>query len=519
MTVAQAVLQRGWRDTPKLWLVTQRAQPVGDHAIALPQATVWGLGKTLALEHPELQCVRVDLGDGSEPELRALLGELWAGDGEDQIALRADGRHVARLEKASYDDVGSEPATLRQDATYLITGGLGGLGLTVARWMVGRGARHLVVLGRSAPGEEAQAVLAELTAAGATIKAARADVADRGQLAGVLTDIATTMPPLAGVIHAAVGLEDRMLLELDAGRFHRVLAPKMHGAWNLHVLTEDKPLDFFVMYSSAAALLGSPGQAHYAAANAFLDALMYERRRRGLPGLSINWGAFAGVGQAAAQANRGERLASRGIGSMTPAQGLQVLERVLLGRAAQVGALQLDLRQWLEFYPSASGPFWSELPQDRDPKASGPVASKLRDQLAREAPAKARVLLEAELAQQMAKVLRLDPAKLDRMETFTNLGLDSLMSLELRNRIEAALGLKLSATLLFTYPNLAALAEHLMTKIAATAAPVVAAASEPAPVAVAVPADLEALGKDDLLSLFDASLHASRKRTTKRNPS
>ncbi|HYO70633.1 MAG TPA: SDR family NAD(P)-dependent oxidoreductase, partial [Archangium sp.] len=345
--LAQSLVRQGWRDTPRLWLATRGAHAVkqGD-SVALAQTPLWGFGRALTLEHPELQTILVDVvGENAKAQAHTLLKELGATDGETQVAWRGEARYAARLSRGTYEALGGEPKALEAEATYLLTGGLGGLGLSVAKWMVEKGARHLVLMGRSEPTEAARQTLQELEKAGARVVVERADVSKREQLEAAFARMEKELPPLKGVVHAAVVLEDRTVLEMDGERFARPMPPKVQGAWNLHTLTADKPLDFFIMYSSAASLLGSPGQSNYAAANAFMDALAHHRRSQGLTGLSINWGAFSDVGQAAAQANRGERLSFRGISGLKPAQGTTVLGRLLSSRAAQVSVMQLDARQ------------------------------------------------------------------------------------------------------------------------------------------------------------------------------
>jgi acyl carrier protein len=230
-------------------------------------------------------------------------------------------------------------------------------------------------------------------------------------------------------------------------------------------LTADKPLDFFVMYSSAASLVGSPGQSNYAAGNAFLDALAHQRRQLGLPALSINWGPFSEVGLAAAEAQRGERLSHRGLGSLTPAEGERVLEQLLRRPSVvQVGVLQLNVRRWVEFNPSASGaPLWSELVGEHEGASARELeASALLLAVRSATPEKRLGLLGNYLSEQVVQVLRLSPEQLDRQATFNSVGMDSLMSIELKNRFEVGLGLRLSSTLLFTSANLASLAGHLL---------------------------------------------------------
>ncbi|EAU62512.1 SDR family NAD(P)-dependent oxidoreductase, partial [Stigmatella aurantiaca] len=512
--LAQAVVREGGRDTPRLWLVTQGAQAVSQgERVSVAQAPLWGFGRALSLEHPELQTTLVDVvADAPRAQAQALWAEMGAADGETQIAWRQGTRSVARLVRGTYGDTGAVLPSLHANATYLITGGLGGLGLTLAKWMVTRGARHLVLVGRGEPSPTARTVLRELEEAGATVVVERADVANRAQMAGVLGRIHHEQHPLKGLVHAAAVLDDGTMLELDAERFHRPMNAKGHGAWNLHTLTAGWELDFFVMYSSAASLLGFPGQSNYAAANAFMDALAWHRRGQGLPGLSINWGAFAEVGMAAAQSNRGERLRHRGVGSLKPEQGTAVLERLLAGSSAQVAVMQLEARQWLEFYPNASAPLWTVLlAEQAKTKSRESTSVRFREALSKAEPSQRGALVEEHLAEQIALVLRLEPSKIDRLRALGELGLDSLMSLELRNRLEAALGMKLSATLLFTYPNLASLAQHVVGRMEfpseATVAPITASPGAVEGQAERL-AEVEQMSDDEAEQLLLASLES-----------
>ena len=231
----------------------------------------------------------------------------------------------------------------RADATYLITGGHGGLGLAVARWLVEKGARHLVLLGRSGASAARNKNWPPNSRQKARqITTIQADIANESDVARALAEIRAGMPPLLGVIHAAGVLDDHLLMNLDAESFRRVLAPKVLGAWNLHTLTADLPLDFFVVFSSVASVLGSPGQANYAAANAFLDGLAHERRAQGLPCLSVNWGPWAEVGMAA-RASSGRSPASRVMHPLAPAQALAALNRLFEKNApAQAIAMSVD---------------------------------------------------------------------------------------------------------------------------------------------------------------------------------
>ncbi|XXX76160.1 type I polyketide synthase [Sorangium sp. So ce134] len=463
--LTQALVRHGFRDAPRLFLVTRGAQAVGPHQpLSVAQAPLWGLGRTIALEHPEVRCTRLDLDPTpSDADAALLARELGAAGAEDQIALRGDARHVARIVRGRLEPSDAGPFALRADASYLITGGLGGLGIALARWMVDNGARHLALVGRRGPGDAARAAIADMQAAGARVLVVAADVSRRDEVERLLARVDEGLPPLRGVVHAAAVLDDRTLLEQSEEGFRKVFGPKALGAWNLHALTEGRPLDFFVLYSSGASLFGSPGQANYSAANAFLDALSRERARRGLASMSVQWGAFAEVGLAAAQDNRGKRLSSRGVASFTPAEGLEALRRLLLHPRAEIGIVRFDARQWIEFYPTAASlPLFAELVQGGAPARGDTAPPRARQMLEEAAPHERLPLLERHLSEQVAAVLRLDPRRLDRSAPFQSLGMDSLMSLELRNRFEVSLGIRLSAIILFTYPNVSALGRHLL---------------------------------------------------------
>jgi acyl transferase domain-containing protein/NADPH:quinone reductase-like Zn-dependent oxidoreductase/NAD(P)-dependent dehydrogenase (short-subunit alcohol dehydrogenase family)/acyl carrier protein len=382
------------------------------------------------------------------------------------LQTMAQGQHIGKLVLSVGPDISvwapkEATALVRPDASYIVTGGLGGLGLSVAGWLVEQGATHLVLVGRSGAGTpEKRASVAALEAQGAKITVLAEDVGDATACARVVA----AAPNLRGVIQAAGTLDDGVILQQTPARFRTVMGPKAGGAWNLHTLTLDHDLDLFVMYGSAAGLLGSPGQSNHAAANTFLDSLAHHRRRLGLPAVTIDWGAFSEVGAAAAKEDRGERLAARGTKSLTPAQGLDALERVLAGNQAQVGVVPLDVRQWVEFYPAAaSSRLLSNLVSAQaqsGPRTAGDT--ELMAQISRGTPVERAGLLEGFLADQVSFVLRVPLDKLDKNEPLTTMGMDSLMGLELRNRIEAALGITVSATLLWTYPTVEALAAHLV---------------------------------------------------------
>jgi myxalamid-type polyketide synthase MxaE and MxaD len=532
----QSLARTTWRNPPRLVLVTRGAvadDPTAPDAAAAPwQAPLHGFATALAYEHPELRCKRIDLPLAPTPAaLDALLDELLADDREDAVTLRdavtsdlspgtsdraprtpsdlssgtaspsAVLRRVARLEPRPHAP--AEPPRLR--GTWLITGGLGGLGLSLARWLGERGAERVVLAGRTLALDPArEAALAAARATGAAVDLAALDVADRPAVDALLAALDADGPPLRGLVHAAVVLRDGLAVQQDLARFREVMAPKILGAWNLHAAAEGRALDHFILYGSAAAALGSPGQSNYMAAGAFLPVLAEHRRRRGLPALCVDWGAFTEVGAAVASADRGERLQHRGLQGMTPAEGEALLGDLLAAPPARAVVLRLDPRQWLEFYPPvAHQPYFAGLRElaGRQETAAGEAA--LRAGLDALPPDQRPRRLEQHVREQVAAVLRMPPGRIERDAPLKSYGIDSLMGLEMRNRLEQTLGLRLSATLVWSYPTLAALAVHLGEQLWPPAPPTPEADPDRDRAA-----ELAALTEDDKAALLAAKLAA-----------
>ncbi len=475
--LVQALGTTAWPSVPGLWLVTRGAQSVGPTAapVAVAQAPVWGLGRVIALECPELRCVRVDLDPaGGADGVSALFPEIWSGDAEDQLALRGDGRHVARLVRLKPNETWKASGQIREDATYLITGGLGGLGLVVARWLAAQGARTLVLVGRRGVTGTAGEVVHDLEQQGVRVVVARADVSRDEDVGRLLEEIEGSLPPLRGIVHAAGVLDDGTLAQQEWRRFHRVMAPKMGGAWNLHRRTRQLPLDFFVLFSSAASLLGSPGQGNYAAANAFLDALAHHRRAQGLPAVSIDWGAWGEVGMAAATSTRDRRRwVGQGVSLIEPPQGLAALDRVLGAPVAQVGVLAVQWDRFLQRLPGGVPRLLSQIARTAGTGARAekpPEARALVRRLSEALPSEREDLLLAHVRGEVVAVLGFEPTQpIDLQQGFFEMGMDSLMAVELRNRLQAAVGRSFPSSVIFDYPNVEALAGHLAREILAVA--------------------------------------------------
>jgi amino acid adenylation domain-containing protein len=458
----QTVIAAGAARPPRLWVVTRGAQPAGPTG-AVPTVTgaaVWGMARSLALEHPEFRVGIADLDPADDPRQAALLAEEVLADGPgDQVAFRAGRRYVARL---TGGPALADAPGLRPDGTYLITGGLGGVARHLAGWLVHGGARHLVLAGRREPDEAAADVIRQLEYAGARVRVERVDVADREQVAGLLDRVARAGPPLRGVFHAALVLSDGLLLNQVWDDFRRALPAKVSGAWNLHLLTRGLELDHFVLFSSVASVLGMPGQANYSAASAFLDALANHRRSSGLPGLSVNWGPWDFPNSAGAAAVADQRQQYRGFRPLPPAEALDLLGRVLRADSPQVGIAPFDRPAWCRLYPTAGG---SLLAGECRVASAAPRSGEDGTRLWAAPPAERRAIVEAYLRKQLAGRLGIAPDRLGPNQVLTALGLDSLVVLEVRNRILTDLRVAVPPVAFLERATLARLTDAVMARI------------------------------------------------------
>ena len=408
-----------------VWFVTQGAvaAAVGDRVSAPEQAALWGIARTARLECPALDVRVVDVEDA--PQLDALLAHPGA---EAELALRGPRRLAGRVVPASLPGgLGWRPDPAR---AWMVTGGFGGLGRFLAAGLVERGAQRVILVGRRPPMDPVS--IEALQSSGAQVETVVADVSDPVALARVLA-----RPDLGGVFHLAGVLEDAALPLLSTARLHRTLAPKAMAACALDRLLPPDAL--LVLFGSAAALLGNPGQAAHAAANAVLTAVAAARRARGQPGLCVDWGAWDAIGTVAAH------NPFRGLRRMPPSVCLDALWQLLSGSAAHAAVMDVA---------------WDEL-AGRSPAGAASGIAPL--DLTGRTPAERRSAMEAHVAAHLAAVLAMPPGqRIDARQGFFALGLDSLTSIELRNRLQASLGRLLPPTLTFDHPNVEALSAHLL---------------------------------------------------------
>ncbi|MFD4695812.1 type I polyketide synthase, partial [Streptomyces sp. NPDC058463] len=487
LTVLLQALGDAGVDAP-LWVATRGAVAVGasDRVIDPVQAAVWGLGRVAALEFPQRWGGMIDLPEVLDARAGArLVGILTADGGEDQTAVRGSGvygRRMARSVPTVVADEGWQPS-----GTVLVTGGTGALGVEVARWLAGRGVRHLVLTSRG--GVAPDGLVEELSQLGARVTVAACDVTDRDALAEVISGVPEQWP-LTGVVHAA-GVGDAQLLEVaDRDTTAAVIGAKIDGVVHLDELTAGLPLDLFIVFSSGAAIWGGAGQGAYAAANAFLDAWAQDRRERGLPATSVAWGPWDGAGMAV-QGDTQQLLRRRGMSPMDPALALRALAAAV--DTDQSGLTVADIN-WSVFAASFTAIRTSRLLADLPEAVSTPPASDendgstgLRRQLDGMQTAQRRQLVLDVVRTHAAAVLGHAGAEsVEASRAFRDLGFDSLMAVEVRNRLQSATGLRLPASLVFDHPTPLVLTEFLLAELTGTEP---GAPSQTRPVSTAIGAD------------------------------
>ncbi|MDZ8033648.1 SDR family NAD(P)-dependent oxidoreductase [Nostoc sp. DedSLP04] len=477
LDVMKTVVSQPWSSTAKLWVITENAIALGKDLPAISQAPVWGQSRAFGLEYPQHWggLIDTDRQANVEEKAQAIAMELLGTSGEEHIAYHSGTRYVARLVK-SYPESTSK-FSIKSDRSYLISGGLGGLGLSVAQWLVEQGARYLILLSRSGINtREKQEAVKQLRAAGVEIITPIADVSDGESLRNAMSELLRKLPPISGIANTA-GSDGGMyrIAELEHSILHQTLQPKVAGTWNLHQISQDWELDFFINFSSIAAVWGSANQSHYAAANEFQNLFAAYRQSQGLPGLTVNWSAVIGAGminQPGAEALT-QRLQKIGVGSLNLTQVKAAMGLLLNSQNRQIVVAPVDWERFGTIYAVGRTRRLLEqlAPQTQLEQAIKTAQpTQLREQLASVPTAEGLEILRRTLQKEVARVLGLPIEELPALEQgFFELGMDSLTAVELRDRLNQLLGVNLPSTLSFDFPNIERLTHYLATDVLALA--------------------------------------------------
>ncbi|MFC3455611.1 SDR family NAD(P)-dependent oxidoreductase [Amycolatopsis speibonae] len=441
---------------PRLWLVSAGASAIESGERGDPgQAWLRGLVRVLAFEHPELRASQVDFEAEPDPArlwVGRLVAEIRADAPDDEIAWREGVRYTRVLARPELGEPRRE--TVVREGAYVITGGLGGLGLVAADWLVRHGATRLVLSGRRGATSGVEPMLADLRELGADVRVVAGDIAAPGTAEALVAAATEDGLPMRGVLHAAGVLSDGAAITVDTCAVEAVWRAKALGAWRVHEATAGHELDWWLTYSSAAALFGSPGQAAYATANAWVDALVAWRRAAGLPAATIGWGAWGEAG--AAVGSRNPVLEPLGT-----EEALAAMDAVLAGDRAATGIARVDAGTVLALFPSlAARPFFGTLVPKEEPDTGQSTWDGL-DALRAVLPEAAREMLADYLAGLVAGMLGLAADEIDRHLPLTQLGLDSLTAMRAKGVVERDFGLLLPIPLLLRGAGLAELADHL----------------------------------------------------------
>jgi acyl transferase domain-containing protein len=493
LRLVQALEQARPNDTAKLWLVTRGAQPAGEHPspLSLLQAPLWGLGRTIAVEHSDLWGGQVDLDPSAAPATSAtlLLQQMADDQREDQVAFRDGVRRVLRLARWRSPKPERKKISVRPDASYLITGGLGGIGLAIANWLATHGARKLVLAGRRLlPAREEWETLKPGTPDAHRIEAVRAlermgvdvrtvsvEMGDEASVSQLIRGcLLNEHAPLRGVFHAAGVMQYQPLSAQSPDQMREVLAAKVVGGWLLHRLLADIDLEFFVLFSSSSSLLSSPLMGGYSAANAFLDALAHHRRALGRTALSINWGTWGDTGMATRFLSdegfkrQGRSGATKGLGALSTRKALEALSRLVESGAVQAGVIPINWEEWRRTYVTLTrAPYLSLLMSETEARAENQTAGHQQRERVLSAPPEARAeVLRSYLAESIASILKVPLASIDAEKPISSLGFDSLMSIELKTQIEKDLAVGVAMARLIEGPTLIELTRLLVDSLA-----------------------------------------------------
>lgn len=519
LLLLQAVNRTGW-EVP-VSLVTRGSQNVDSELVNLQQSPVWGFAQVISLEMPHInfRCIDLDNNDADNTDIDLLVQKIRNPSVENRIALRQGVSYVSRLIPSAFvdksldvnvlessNDDGESDNTAAQDGSYLVTGAFGALGKQVIRRLVNGGVKNIVLMGRrGAEGNET--FITELEEQGIKTHVATADVGVYDDVSRVLHEVSSTMPPLTGIVHAAGILDDGIITQQTPDRFERIMTPKVLGAWNLHDLSLSLPIKSFVCFSSVASLLGSPGQSNYAAGNAFMDAIMQHRHVMGLPGLAVNWGPWEEDGMAT---DLLQRLEVKGFKSIPTEHGLDIFEQLLSEKSiSQIGVSPVDWAKYFSAFPNNNVPFFENFSQsvESSAAASQDDGVSFRLQLAEALETERRDMLLVHVTDIVSSVFGFDGNNsADHNASLFDIGLDSLMALEIKNRLASSLELTLPTTLLFEHASISDLTLFLADELQLASPDAAAGSTEENGIDSALQEELDSLDSDELAALLAETL-------------
>lgn len=427
----------------RLCVITQNVH--NDNQVNPQQSVLWGMGRVILLERPELNPIFIDYDYVFNGLGKSVLLDILYSKGENQLLYRNKVRYVARLK---YENIvqSKETYNLDPNSAYLVTGAFGALGIKVSELLVERGAKHLVLVSRQgAVTEYAKHIVESFKKKGVVINELKLDISQN--------KIEQLNIPLKGIVHTAGILEDRLLYNQTKSSFEKVLAPKVQGTWNLHQLTKDKNLDFFVCFSSMTSVIGAVGQANYAAANYFMDIFCRYRRSKGLPAISISWGPWAGAGMGAKE-ELIKHWSSIGIGTINLDEGVLIFEKLLNTSYPHIGVMPTNWNK----YPDSNS-FFDMLKNSEGKEKESAILLELR----KAEPNQRRKMLITFIESEICEILGYEKGKqsFEEDQGFFELGMNSLTAIEFKSKLQDALDCQLSSTLTFDYPTIAKLVNYL----------------------------------------------------------
>ncbi len=446
--------------SPKLYAITRNGQVISseDKHIHIPSTALWGLMRTIRNEFPELRPVTVDIN--STATAQDIVNVLSQNETYREWAFRGYKWYTPILKNVQPVAATAEP--FNGGTTYLVTGGTSGLGLVFAQWLVSKGVKNLALVSRSGMKPETQPVVERLRSQGVKVEVFKSDIANPDDLGKLVMEIETILPTIRGVVHAAGILDDGAFLNLTAEQFNKVLAPKINGGWNLHKYFSGRALESFVLFSSGASVLGTTAQANYTAANMALDQLANYRKSLGLAALSINFGNIGEVGLAAADVRRGERLQEQGMGIITPEKLSTYLDTLFDLPGAQYMLMDINFDKWATNNSGVRGnAFYSSvLSSDHVAEETGEVENQ-------QFTSKSGAIrhYKSVVKNLISGITKIPAAKIKEDATFKSLGIDSLMAVQLKNKLQTESGIDLTVSSIWTYPTIEKYAEYLVEEL------------------------------------------------------